>query len=72
MNTTIRTNAIRILEENYEQTEQNETLREYVERSADSDPGFFRWLFDEDLRNDFDTSLSDEQRAAWEEFRESL
>lgn len=35
------------------------TLREYVEAQADSDPGFFRWLFSNDDIEDFGANLTD-------------
>lgn len=48
------------------------TLREYVERQAESDPNFFRWLFDDGELGDFDYGLSDEQREEYREFLEEL
>lgn len=47
-------------------------IREWVECEAQSDPGFFRWLFQEEFDNDFDNDLSDEQREAFEEYLNSL
>jgi hypothetical protein len=47
-------------------------LREYVEACAESDPNFFRWLFDAELDNDFNMSLTDEQREAYNELIKSL
>ena len=43
----IRINAYLVLKENYEQTDHQETFREWVETTASNDPNFFRWLFDE-------------------------
>lgn len=65
-----------ILRENYDEYIQNGsddiTLREYVEREADSDPNFFRWLFDDRELGDFDFGLSDEQRDEYRDFIEEL
>lgn len=49
-----------------------ETLREYVERTSQSDPNFFRWLFSEEFDNDFDMSLTDEHKKTFEVFLDSL
>ena len=48
------------------------TLQEYIESEADSDPNFFRFLFSEDFDNDFDMSLTDNQREEYKEFLNSL
>ena len=48
------------------------TLKEYIESEADSDPNFFRFLFSEDFDNDFDLSLTDNQREEYNEFLNSL
>lgn len=48
------------------------SFREYVEMEAQSDPDFFRWLFDVDLEQDFDSSLTDEQRAEYADFLNTL
>jgi hypothetical protein len=57
-------NKLQILNEQRGETD----LREYVEASAESDPNFFRWLFDAKLDNDFDMSLTDEQRTEYTNF----
>ena len=64
----IRSNAVQILEEN--NTE--EKLRDYVEISAEADPNFFRWLFQEDFKNDFDTDLTEAHRNEYKEFLNTL
>lgn len=69
---TIRTNAIQILEENLREAESNKSLREYTESCAESDPNFFRWLFDEEFENDFDSSLSSHQEEEYQDFLNSL
>ncbi len=61
-------NKLQILNENRSDLE----LKEYIEVSAESDPGFFRWLFDAELENDFDMSLTDEQREVYDELIKSL
>jgi hypothetical protein len=48
------------------------SLFDFVEVEAENDPNFFRWLFDEDLEQDGDTSLTDEQREIFKEFLESI
>ena len=63
---------IHVLTENHMNYSDDITLREYVERQAESDPNFFRWLFDDGELGDFDYGLSDEQREEYREFREEL
>lgn len=48
------------------------TLRGYVERESDNDPGFFRWLFDNDNLSDFGFNLSKEQKQDFEDFLNKL
>lgn len=48
------------------------TLREYVERESDNDPGFFRWLFDDDNLSDFGFNLSKVQKQDYEDFLNKL
>lgn len=67
----MRTNAEQILRENFNEVE-GCTFREYVEACAESDPNFFRWLFNEEFDNDFDSDLSDEQREEYNDFIETL
>ena len=45
----------------------NTDLREYVESEADSDPNFFRWLFNDDNLEDF-ADLDNEQKEEYEKF----
>lgn len=66
--TTISNNKIQVLEENFRNAETSLTFREWIEQEAQNDPDFFRFLFDEDLEGDFDSSLSEEQRDAFQEF----
>ena len=51
--------------------EEPATLKEYVERESENDPGFFRWLFDDDL-DDFGFNLSKEQGKEYKEFINKL
>ena len=65
-----------ILRENYDEYVNNGgeglTFREYVEREAENDPNFFRWLFDDRGLGDFDYGLSEEQMTEYNEFIENL
>jgi hypothetical protein len=65
---------LQILKENYNAEEGNKkmTLKEFVAHGAANDPNFFRWLFDAELDNDFDSSMSDEQRKEYEQFLNEL
>lgn len=49
----IRSNAKQILLENYGQTNKEFSFAGWIELEAENDPNFFRWLFDEDLEQDF-------------------
>lgn len=48
------------------------TLREYVEREAENDPAFFKWLFDDGDINDFGTNLPEDKKAEYQEWLEEL
>ena len=50
----------------------NFKLKKYVELNAQSDPNFFRWLFSEDFDNDFDSSLTKEQREEYTNWLKTL
>lgn len=52
--------------------EESETLKGYVERESENDPGFFRWLFDDGNLNDFGFNLTDGQRQEYKNFLDSL
>lgn len=65
--TTISNNKIQILEENFNNSEAI-SFSDFVKSEAENDPNFFRFLFDEDFEDDFDKSLTEEQREAYEEF----
>ena len=63
------------LEESYRQGGEGNsciTFKEWVEQESENDPHFFAWLFDAELDDDFDTSLSDEQREEFKEFMSNL
>lgn len=68
--------ALQVMQENFadyrRNGEQNDktTLREYVESQADSDPGFFRFLFNNDDIEDF-ADLDDEHKEEYKEFLNS-
>lgn len=59
---------IQILNENKGEN----SLYEYVVAESQSDPGFFRWLFDEEFQNDFDSSLDEDQKAEFESFLKKI
>jgi hypothetical protein len=62
-----------ILIENYNQADNaSMTLKEYVERESENDPNFFRWLFDKDFEQDFDSSLSSEEKEQYNDFLNEL
>lgn len=66
-----------MLKENYDNYRRNgepddsTTLREYIEASAESEPGFFRWLFNNDDLDDF-ADLTDEQKEEYQNFLDEL
>ena len=68
----IKSVKLQQLEENYKASESEMSFREYVEPESANDPTFFSWLFDTELDEDFDTSLSDEQREEFKEFINEL
>lgn len=69
--------ALQMLKENYDNYRRNgepddsTTLREYIEASAESEPGFFRWLFNNDDLDDF-ADLTDEQKEEYQNFLDEL
>lgn len=69
--------ALQVLQENYADYLRNgdpndiTTLREYVEAQAESDPSFFRWLFNNDDLDDF-ADLTDEQKEEYQNFLNEL
>ena len=65
-------NKLQIMKEGYADylrngKDYNSNLREYVEAKADSDPSFFRWLFNNDNLDDF-ADLTDEQKEEYDDF----
>ena len=52
--------------------EEPATLKGYVERESENDPGFFRWLFDNENLSDFGFNLSKEQKQEYKEFINKL
>ena len=69
--------ALQVLKENYADYCRNgdpndiTTLREYVETQAESDPGYFRWLFNNDDLDDY-ADLTDEQLEEYKNFLDEL
>lgn len=49
----MKTNAIEVLKGNYELSESEMNFPEWVILTSQSDPGFFRWLFDNPELDDF-------------------
>lgn len=73
MTTINKAYALQVLEENFKSYQQNcddttTTLRQYIEGSAEDDPGFYRWLFRDDEINDFGDNLTDDQREEYNDF----
>ncbi len=70
--------ALQVLQENYENYRKNgeaddpTTLREYVVAQSETDPGFFRWLFNSEDVADFGTNLTDEQKEEYRDFLDIL
>lgn len=76
----MKRNKVQILREQYNEYCENSidgqgdgmSFREYVGREADNDPGFFRWLFDDDELEDFDDGLTQEQKKEFNEWLSTL
>ena len=64
----MRTNAIQFLSENFKNDNGDYNFREFVIMTSQSDPGFFRWLFNNENLGDFE--CADEQ--AFSDFLDSL
>lgn len=60
---------MQVLKEQYAQDESNTSFFEFVKLTSESDPGFFRWLFDDDDLSDFDEG---EHSDEWDEFLADL
>lgn len=70
---TIRSNAEQVLMSNYnEYSDKSQSFRDFVELTSQSDPSFFSWLFEEELNEDFDASLSSEDKEEFQNFLNSL
>lgn len=65
--TNIRTNAVQLLRENYQNVEDKEamSLKEWVEVESEANPAFFYWLFPdaENITGDFGEGLTEKQRS---------
>ncbi|MDO5525667.1 MAG: hypothetical protein Q4F85_06280 [Prevotella sp.] len=68
----IKNNAEQVIREHYEEVEGEITLREYVECESQSDPDFFRWLFDDRDIEDFGINITSEQTEMFEDFLNNL
>ena len=60
---------MQVLQEEYAQDVSNISFKEFVKLSSESDPGFFRWLFDDDELSDFDEGSHTEE---WEDFLNNI
>lgn len=49
-----------------------QTFREYAELESESDPDFFRWLFDDGDISDFGTNLAAARREEFMDWLEEL
>ncbi|MBU2527567.1 MAG: hypothetical protein KKC03_13300 [Bacteroidetes bacterium] len=66
---------LQILQESFRNSTTTEGFKgfvDFVEAQAEYDPCFYRWFFDKDLKEDFDTSLTDDQRHSFDDFIQSL
>ena len=68
----IKSNKKQVLIEQYSQLDSSSTFKEYVERESENDPNFFRWLFDKEFEQDFDSSLSSEEKEQYNDFLNEL
>lgn len=68
----IKANKKQVLIEQYSQLDSSSTFKEYVERESENDPNFFRWLFDKEFEQDFDSSLSSEEKEQYNYFLNEL
>ncbi len=68
----IKSNKKQVLIEQYSQLDSSSTFKEYVERESENDPIFFRWLFDKEFEQDFDSSLSSEEKEQYNDFLNEL
>jgi hypothetical protein len=67
------TSKRQILSENFKALDNKEILmRDFIEMSAANDPNFFRWLFDAEFEEDFDSSLSTDQKIEYQDFIDSF
>lgn len=70
----IRSNAKQVLLHNYIVVEDkgNSTIAEYCNIESQSDPGFYRWLFDDDDISDFGSNLTEEDKKQAADFFNTL
>jgi len=62
---------LKLLEEGFKHSECS-SITEYIKMESESDPGFFRWFFNKDFKDDFDRSLTDIQKNEFEKFINSV
>ena len=56
---------IQVLKEAFELENSDISFPEFVKLTSESDPGFFRWLFDDEELQDFDEGQHEEE---WKKF----
>ena len=63
-----------VLRENFEMYHQESgySISEYAKLEAESDPNFYRWIFNESDISDFGSDLSDEEKEIATNFIEQL
>ena len=68
----VRSNAEQVLRENYSRSSKTETFPAWVVLEKDSDPGFFRWFFNDGTLGDFEQGMTVEHYQVWNEFLQSI
>lgn len=61
-------NKIATIKENFSQVEGSITIREYVENERSADPGFMRYLLDNEDISDFGVNMTDKEEGEWQMF----
>jgi hypothetical protein len=69
MKSTIRSNAMDIMKENFRQSDDELSFEEYVKTCATNDPNFYSWLFEDgDNIGDFGMYITETQSLEAAEF----
>lgn len=67
----IKSNATQTLLENMEEINWVDSMKGYVEYSAENDPTFYSWLLGEDVE-DYGSAMTEEHKEEYNEFLQSL